>query len=251
MTRGKINILDIPIDHLTMIETVKRIDDAIKNNQQIIHSVVNSNKILLMRDDDFVRKSVLESDIISADGQSVVWASRFLKSPLPERVTGIDLMQNLITLAAEKKYKVFLLGAKEGVVSKLAKIYSKKYSSDIIAGYSNGYYTDDEERSIADKISKSGADMLFIGIESPKKEYFIIRNKKILKNVNFIMGVGGSFDVIAGLRKRAPRTFQKLGLEWLYRFLQEPRRLWKRYLLGNSRFIYIVIRKKITSLFIR
>ena len=114
----------------------------------------------------------------------------------------------------------------------------------MIAGYRNGYFNSDEEKDIVEEITNSGANILFVAITSPKKEIFLNRYKEDLKCINFIMGVGGSFDVIAGKVKRAPILAQKLGLEWLYRLFQEPRRMWKRYLVGNLKFIYIIIRKK-------
>lgn len=122
--------------------------------------------------------------------------------------------------------------------------YTKQYSSTIIAGYRNGYFKKEEEKDIAKQISESGANILFVAISSPTKENFLYENKALLKKVNFIMGVGGSFDVVAGKVKRAPLWMQKIGLEWFFRFAQEPKRMWKRYLLGNSKFVYLVIKEK-------
>lgn len=232
-----------------MNETLKIIHNSIKNNKQTHHVVVNAGKIVAMQSDLELKKSVNESDIINADGQAVVWASKILNKPLKERVAGIDLMENLVALANQKKYKIFFFGAKEEVVKKVVDIYTNKYSKDIIAGYRNGYYKKEEEKSIAKKIADSGANILFVAISSPTKENFLYQNKEILKNVNFIMGVGGSFDVVSGLVKRAPVWMQNLGLEWFYRFLQEPKRMWKRYLIGNSKFIYLVLKEKIKMIF--
>lgn len=232
-----------------MNETLKIIHNSIKNNKQTHHVVVNAGKIVAMQSDLELRKSVNESDIINADGQAVVWASKILNKPLKERVAGIDLMENIVALANQKKYKIFFFGAKEEVVKKVVDIYTNKYSKDIIAGYRNGYYKKEEEKSIAKKIADSGANILFVAISSPTKENFLYQNKEILKNVNFIMGVGGSFDVVSGLVKRAPVWMQNLGLEWFYRFLQEPKRMWKRYLIGNSKFIYLVLKEKIKMIF--
>ena len=142
---------------------------------------------------------------------------------------------------------MFFLGATENIVQKLVAIYEEKYSEDIIAGYRNGYFDEQEESDIARNISESGANILFVAITSPKKEIFLNKYKDQLKNVNFIMGVGGSFDVISGKIKRAPIFMQRIGLEWFYRFLQEPRRLWKRYLLGNIKFIWLVIKEYFNS----
>jgi N-acetylglucosaminyldiphosphoundecaprenol N-acetyl-beta-D-mannosaminyltransferase len=168
---------------------------------------------------------------------------------LPERVAGIDLMENLVELAHKKEYKIFFLGAREEIVSNVVSIYSNKFSPNIIAGYRNGYFDNDQEKSIAKQVSDSGANMLFVAISSPKKEIFLNENKSILKNVNFIMGVGGSFDVVSGLVKRAPQWMQKFGLEWLYRLIQEPKRMWRRYLVGNTKFIFLVLKAKYNQIF--
>ncbi|MGB5982586.1 MAG: WecB/TagA/CpsF family glycosyltransferase [Nonlabens sp.] len=241
----KVKFLGTYIDNLTISETVSLVQKSIQNNNQIHHVVVNAGKIVAMQNDAKLQQSVNESDLINADGQAVVWASRFLKSPLKERVTGIDLMEELVKKAHLNKYKIFFLGAREEVVSRVVSIYKNKYSPEIIAGYRNGYFKKEEEHHIAKQIAASGAQILFVAISSPIKEIFLFENKDLLKNVNFIMGVGGSFDVIAGLVKRAPLWMQKNGLEWFYRFIQEPRRMWKRYLVGNTKFIALVLKEKI------
>ena len=241
--QNRINIFNCPIDTLTMEETVQKIDESIQNKTHLHHVVVNAAKLVHMQSDKELYASVVSSDIINPDGQAVVWASKFLGQPLPERVAGIDLMQNLVKLAHEKGYKVFFFGAKEDVVKGVVDRYSQQYSKDIIAGYRNGYFKKEEEESIAKQIAQSGADMLFVAISSPTKEIFLNTYKDII-NTPFIMGVGGSFDVVAGKVTRAPLWMQNAGLEWFYRFLQEPRRMWKRYLVTNSLFIWYVLKEK-------
>lgn len=237
-------LLNTYVDNLNMQETLLRVENAIESKKQLHHVVVNAGKIVDMQTDLQLRKSVNESDIINADGQSVVWASKILGKPLKERVAGIDLMINLVQIAHQKNYKIFLLGAKEDVVKKVVEMYSKQYSSNLVAGYRNGYFNKEDEKKIAKQISDSGANMLFVAISSPIKENFLSDNKELLKNVNFIMGVGGSFDVIAGKVKRAPLWMQRNGLEWFYRFIQEPKRMWKRYIVGNTKFILLVYKSK-------
>ncbi len=243
MLSMKINFLNIPIDAITMQETLSRVELAINSNVQIHHTVVNAGKVVLMRKDKELEKSVISADLINADGQAVVWAANLLGYKIPERVSGIDLMQKLVKRSFEKRYKCFFLGATEEVVTKLVSLYGEKYSEEIIAGYRNGYFKTEEEASIAEEIAESGANMLFVAITSPKKEIFLNTYKNKLQNVNFIMGVGGSFDVISGKVKRAPIWMQNLGLEWLYRVIQEPKRMWKRYLVGNTKFIFLVLRE--------
>lgn len=237
-------ILGYPIDALTKEKTISLIEQVIERRKSIVQTVVNAAKLVKMRKDHALEESVVTADLINADGQSVVWASRFLNASVPERVTGIDLMISLVELAYKKNYKIYLFGAKEEVVKAVVDIYSKKYSPDIIAGYRNGYYSMDEERSIVQKIADSGAHLLFVAMTSPKKEIFLKTYKNDL-NVNYTMGVGGSFDVISGKIKRAPLWMQNTGLEWFFRVLQEPGRMWKRYLVTNSLFIYYIFKAKL------
>lgn len=240
----KIELFDCPVHCLSMKETLEVIDHNISKRQHLQHVVVNAAKLVNMQSDPVLRESVISSDIINADGQAVVWASRILKRPLPERVAGIDLMANLVKLAHRKKYRIFFFGAKEEVVKGVVNRYSQEYSPEIIAGYRNGYYSKEQEAAIARQIADSKADILFVAITSPKKEIFLNTYKDLI-NTPFIMGVGGSFDVVAGITRRAPLWMQRSGLEWLYRVLQEPRRMWKRYLVTNTRFIAMIIKQKI------
>lgn len=240
---SRINICTIPVDALTMQQTIGLIDKAIEEQRPVHHVVINAAKVVNAQKDAALKESIVSCDIINADGQAIVWAAKFLNSPLPERVAGIDVMQNLVKLAAEKNYKIFFLGAKEEVVKEVVNVYTNMYSSNIIAGYRNGYFTKDDEAVIAKQIADSGASILFVAMSSPKKEIFLNSYKHLI-SMPFIMGVGGSFDVVSGLVKRAPVWMQEWGLEWFYRVMQEPRRMWKRYLFGNSEFIYIVLKEK-------
>lgn len=239
-----VNILGSRIHNTTMEETLQIIDSVIEQGEQIHHVVVNAGKIVAMQKDLQLRRSVNEGNLINADGQAVVWAARILGKPIKERVAGIDLMNNLVELAHKKGYKIFFFGAKESVVKSVVNKLTDKFSENIVAGYRNGYFNQEQEQAIANEIAESGAQILFVAISSPVKENFLYENRDILKKVNFVMGVGGSFDVVAGKVKRAPLWMQKIGLEWFYRFAQEPKRMWKRYLVGNSRFILLVIKEK-------
>lgn len=246
--QDRITICDIPVDVLTMRQTIDRINDAIIARESIHHVVINAVKVANAQKDKHLKDSIINCDIINADGQGIVWASQLLKKPLPERVAGIDLMEELVKLASERGYRLFFLGAKEEIVKSVVDIYSRKYNGNIIAGYRSGYFKIEEEPVIAQQIADSKADILFVAMSSPKKEIFLNTYKHLIKTP-FIMGVGGSFDVVSGFVKRAPKWMQNSGLEWLYRTLQEPRRMWKRYLFGNSIFIYLVLKEKIKQIF--
>lgn len=245
MSRRKTPLLNTYYDNLSMEETLIKVKTAIENNRQIQHVVINAGKVVSLQKDLELRKSINSSDVINLDGQAVVWAARFLNKPAKERVAGIDLMVNLVEMAAKEGFKIYLLGAKEEVVSKLAHIYSEKYGSDLVVGYRNGYFNKEQEKQVIQDIAKANPDMLFVAITSPKKENLLFQYKDELKSVGFIMGVGGSFDVLTEFTKRAPIWMRNYGLEWFYRFIQEPRRMWKRYLIGNSKFIALVLKEKI------
>ena len=141
------------------------------------------------------------------------------------------------------KYKIYLFGAKEEVVCKVKSIFEEKYPNLQIVGFRNGYFTEADEDDIVKDMQKSGADMLFVAFSSPKKEYWVHKYIKQL-NIPFVMGVGGSFDVVVGVTKRAPLWMQKCGLEWFYRFIQEPGRMWKRYFIGNAKFVLLTYKTK-------
>lgn len=244
---SRIQLLNTTIDNLSMQETLALVEEKIQAGQQLHHVVVNAGKVVALQKDLELRQSVNQSHIINADGQAVVWASRFLGKPLKERVAGIDLMASLVEMAHKNNNKIFLFGAAEEVVKTVVEKYSEIYSPNIIAGYRNGYFTPSEEEEIAQQIASSGTQMLFVAITSPIKENFLYKYRDTLKNVNLIMGVGGSFDVVAGKTKRAPKWMQNAGLEWFYRFAQEPKRMWKRYLVGNSKFIYLVMKERFSK----
>ena len=241
-----VKVLDIPVQALSMDESLGFIRSRIEEGVFTQHVVVNAGKIVAMQSDEELRRSVLEADMINADGMSVVWASRFLGKALPARVAGIDLMLELVKMSFEKSYKCYFLGAKQAGVEAVVAEFSGKYSPDIVAGYRNGYFSSEDEAQVAEDIAASGADMLFVAMSSPKKEIFVNKYKDVMK-VPFVMGVGGSFDVVAGVTKRAPLWMQRLGLEWFYRFIQEPRRMWKRYLVGNSKFLWLVLKARFSK----
>ncbi len=157
MTATRIQMLNTQIHNLNMDQTVSLVQEAIQNKQQIHHVAVNAGKIVQMQTDRELRESVNNSDLINADGQAVIWASRFLNKPLQERVTGIDLMHNLVSLANREGYSIYLLGAKEEVVKAVAKFYQKQHGEHIIAGYRDGYFIKEQEPLIAKEIAQKRA----------------------------------------------------------------------------------------------
>ena len=242
--KRRVPILNTYIDALSMEETISEVEKIIARGVPTQHVVINANKVNLMNEDPELKKIVNECPLINADGISILWAAKILGVPIRERVTGIDLFLNLVKLASEKGYKIYLFGAKEEVVRKVKKVFEEEYPDLQIVGYRNGYFTEEDEPEIVKNMAESGADMMFVAFSSPKKEYWI--NKYIDQlNIPFVMGVGGSFDVVAGVTERAPKWVQIRGFEWLYRLVQEPRRMWKRYVIGNAQFIGYTFKTKI------
>lgn len=239
----KVNIFGCDVAALNMQETVNEIEKRIVGKIKTQHVVINAGKVVLMDKDEKLKNIIKNCPIINADGQSIVWASKILKKPVPERVAGIDLMEELINLSEKKGYRVYFFGAKEEVVTKVVDTYKDKYKDLQVAGYRNGYFTEADMPEIVEDMKNSNADILLVAFSSPNKEYWLEENMDKI-NIPFCMGVGGSFDVVAGKTVRAPKWMQKSGLEWFYRFLQEPKRMWKRYLVGNSKFIAITMREK-------
>ena len=229
------------IDTLTMNETVRMINDRIKKGTFTQHSVVNVAKIVNMQSDLILRKSVNSSDIINIDGMGLLWGAKLLNYKVTERVSGIDLFYEILRSSTTSGNGIFLLGATQDVLRKTSFELKNQFPNLKVSGTHHGYFTNDQEEEIIHKINESEAKILFVAISSPTKENFINRWRNEL-NVNFVMGVGGTFDVVAGSTKRAPLWMQSYGLEWFYRLIQEPNRLWKRYLFTNSKFIFMMLR---------
>lgn len=235
-------LFGLTLDRLDMEGVLTACDGSLRTRRRTMIGVVNAAKVVHARRDPELLASLLESDILLADGQSVVWASRLLRDPLPVRVAGIDLFQRLLEMAAQRHASVYLLGARPEVLDRLIERVEYDYPGLRIAGSHDGYFADEQAESVAADIRESHADMLFIGMVSPRKEIFLRQWGPTL-NVPVLHGVGGSFDVLAGVTKRAPEAWQRAGMEWAYRLKQEPRRLWRRYLTTNSTFVALTIRE--------
>ena len=226
-------------DALTRQQVVQRCLDATKTREHLAIGVLNAAKLVRIRSDQQLRQSLLVCDLLLADGISVLWASRMLRRPLPERVTGIDLFADLLAAAARDGLGVYLLGAKPEVLQRLHGALSSRFPGLRVVGSHHGYFDESQGATIAQAIRDSRADMLFLGMVSPKKEIFLGTWGAGL-GVPVQHGVGGSFDIFAGVTKRAPVLWQRLGMEWAYRLVQEPRRMWRRYLFTNLAFIRLL-----------
>jgi len=238
----KVTLFGIPIDNLNMTEVLDRIEAMVKDGGIHQHVVVNVDKLVKMDTNPSLRQTVLDCDLITVDGQPVIWASRLFGCPIKERVTGVDLFDALMGRCAERGLHPYLLGARQEIVSKAVDVLKARYPRLEFAGWRNGYWKPEEEAGVVDEIKRVKPDVLCMAVGSPKQELFLGKWKKEMA-VPFVMGVGGSFDVTAGVLKRAPKWVQRVGMEWLYRLAQEPRRLWRRYLRDDMGFFRLVWRE--------
>jgi len=208
------------------------------------HTVITANAAVLcmMRRDSELREACQAGDLILADGMSVVWALRAASTPVPERVAGVDLMSLLLDAGASRGLRVFFLGGREEVVRPLADSCATKYPGLVVAGCRNGYFPAAEHSDVVEQVRETRPDMLFVGMPSPFNQVFLERHRARLE-VPVLMGVGGSFDVLAGFVARAPLWLRTLGLEWSWRLLMQPRKMWKRYLITNAEFLWMAGRE--------
>jgi N-acetylglucosaminyldiphosphoundecaprenol N-acetyl-beta-D-mannosaminyltransferase len=240
---GRVELMGLSFDAVTMEAAVAfclELCRAPRASNTVM--TINASHLCMMRRDSELALACRAGRLIVADGMSVVWALRASGQPAPERVAGVDLMASLLARAGEHRLRVYLLGAKREVVSALVARTKAQHPGLEIAGFRDGYFGPDDHLGIVEEIRASGAHILFVGMPTPFKEIWCERHRHRLQ-VPVIMGVGGSFDVLAGFIKRAPNWIQSLGLEWFWRLSMEPRKLWKRYLITNSEFIWLAGRE--------
>lgn len=234
-------LLGCPVDILTMAETIDLARDAMHNRTRLQHVALNVAKLVNTRSDPILAADVATSDLIGIDGMGIVWAARLLGLHVLERVAGVDLLIALLTVCASEGFKPYFLGGTREALKTAEQEVLKQHPTVHFAGLRDGYFTPDQESDVVSDIRNSHADCLFIGMPTPRKERFLASHRDDLE-VPFIMGVGGSFDILAGKIRRAPTPLQKLGLEWLYRVYQEPQRMWWRYAKTNTLFAAILAR---------
>lgn len=237
-------LLGTRVDPLTMDQTVRTIEELIEDHSgHYNHLAMNAAKLVAASHDQHLVDKFATATVVTADGQSLVWASKLLGAPLPERVAGIDLMDRLVDASVAKGYRIYLLGATDSVVRQVRWRFLARGAE--VVGFHNGFWRRENmtDQQMADEIARSNPDIVFVGVPSPLKEDFVFAHKNRTR-AGICMGVGGSFDVVAGITSRAPKAVQRLGMEWFWRLAQEPRRMFKRYLVGNSKFVWLVMRAR-------
>ena len=243
------NLLGCPVDLMTSKEFLDEVVELIEKRAPPRNvQFVNANKIAKINKDPDFSQLMWRADYVFADGQPMLPLARALGIIIPERIDGIGLMGKLLCLANERKYRVFFLGAKQSVLEACVGMICRDMPGVVIAGYRNGYFKPEELAGIAAEIRESRPDMVFLGMGSPTKEE-IADHYRIAFGATIIQGVGGSFDVMAGLVQRAPVWMQKIGMEWLFRVIQEPRRMFWRYAATNAVFLKVFLIALIRQMF--
>ena len=243
MTSDRVDLLGSPFDRVGMQSTIEQCI-AWCSGPRIAHTVITLNAALLcmMRRDPELRAACHSGDLIVADGMPVVWTSRLAGVPLPERVAGVDLTERLLAEGAARGLRAYFLGARPEVVRSLVDYCRRKYPGLEVVGYRDGYFSTGDHAVIVAEIARLAPHMLFVGMPSPFKETWCQRHREAL-GVPVIVGVGGTFDVLTGYVRRAPRALQGVGMEWSWRLAMEPRKMWKRYLHTNTEFLGLAARE--------
>ena len=245
----KVNLLGVMINRITMDDTLTRIEQFIENSACAYITTPNVDHMILLQKDEELTKIYQKASLVIPDGVPLIWAAKFLGTPLKEKVSGSDLLPIFCALAAQKEYKLFFLGGREGAVDKAAKALQSKYPNlKVVGTYCPpfGFEKDSRENNkIIQMIKEVKPDILFVGLGTPKQEKWIYKFKDQYQ-APVSIGIGASFDFVSGIVKRAPLWMQRIGLEWLWRIMMEPKRLWKRYLVDDMKFFWLVLKQKMS-----
>jgi len=238
-SQGRVTILGCPIDPVDLNTAIEKVEGFIATGDRMYQAIgINLDQLLKMKQDSDFAEIVRRGDLLTADGQSVLWLGRIFKQHIPARVPGIDIMYALLPPAAEKGYRIFMLGTRAEILADAMVRLQEQYPAIKICGSHHGFFSQEDEPAVIDEINRAEADILFIAITSPKKELFVERNRDRLK-VKFVLGVGGTFDILAGVTARAPVWMQRCGVEWVWRLIQEPRRMSRRLWISKGILPYV------------
>lgn len=235
---SRVAIMGCPFDAVTIDDAVDLVFAWRSEPERRTHVIVTVNVaiLMMMKENAALTRAIDRADVVVIDGKPLVWTSRWLRSPLPEKVSGVDLMQRLLEVGGERRLSVYLLGTTQERLDALQRVILAKYPKVRIAGARNGYFLPEESAAVARGIREAQADVLLVGMPAPFKEVWCEEHREAL-GTPAVLGVGGAFDVLAGFIPRAPRFMQEAGLEWAWRLAMEPRKLWKRYLITNTAFL--------------
>lgn len=237
----RIDLLGCPFDPISEKDTVELVYSWINDPERRSHHLITVNVAILMmaKEDPALANSIDKADLVVVDGKPLVWTSKWLQQPVPEKVSGVDLMRNLLEAGDKRGLRIFLLGTTQERLDVLERVIRVRYPNVTIAGTRNGYFKKPDYPAVTQVIRESNADLLLVGMPAPFKEIWCEEFREEL-NTPVMLGVGGAFDVMAGFVPRAPRLMQEAGLEWAWRLAMEPKKLWKRYLVTNSAFLALL-----------
>lgn len=234
-----VKILGVPVHPLTMNESVAVLEEKLQKKEQAFVVTANAEIIMMCQKDKEYNNIVSEqADLVLPDGAGAVWAGRYLGNEVPERVAGFDLYNQLLKLSADKGYKAYFFGGAPGVAEAAKNKAEELYPGVQIVGCRNGYFTEAEEEAIIKEINDAAPDMLFVALGAPKQEKWLVKYRNQLKP-RVLMGIGGSFDVLAGKMERAPKWMQEASLEWAFRLYKQPSRFMR--MLALPKFVLKVI----------
>lgn len=236
----KFTIANVEIDNITREEVRDKVIKIIDQGHKGYIVTPNASHIVLHQKSQEFKNAYKNAGLILADGMSLIWASRLLGNPIQEKITGIDLFYLLAPLAKQRGQSVYFLGGDEDVIRGVVDHARTKFDGLNISGWHHGYFTDHDV--MVQEINEAAPDILFIALGFPRQEKWICENIDRL-NIKVAICVGGIFDILSGKKKRAPHCLQTIGMEWFWRLIHEPRRLWRRYLLGNPEFICLVLKE--------
>ena len=240
-------VLDCPVDILTRAEVLATAHDAMTGRRPCVHVSLNVAKLVTARTDKELARDIGAADIVGVDGMGIALAMRLTGHGHVTRLAGVDLFEELMTLCAREGLRPFLLGAKQEVLDEAIQRLRARNPGLQMAGSHHGYFNGRDAEIVA-IVRAAKPDCLFLAVPSPRKESFMARWREEL-DVPFVMGIGGTLDVVAGKVSRAPKFIQIIGFEWFYRLAQEPRRMWKRYLSTNLQFAGLLARAMTARLF--
>jgi len=235
----RIAVLNVMIDAVTMDQAVARLEKYIaKSDRCHMVATANAEMVMMAAEDPELHKALLHSDLVVADGAGVVWAARHFGSPVPERVAGFDLAQKLLERSARNNYRVYFFGGAPGVAEQAKIAAEKHYPGVNIVGIRDGFFSEADEEAILSEITNCEPDILLVALGVPKQEKWLSKHLSGL-HMPVAIGVGGTFDVMAGIMKRAPLWMQTANLEWLFRLLMQPQRFFR--MLALPKFVFRVL----------
>lgn len=241
MAETRIPVLDVMIDAVTMNEAVLIVENFIIEKKARLVATANAEMVMMAQSDDELASILSKADLVIPDGAGVVWAARYKGHSVPERVAGFDLVQEILKKSAQKGYRIYFLGSAPGIAAQAKMWAERQYPGVNITGVRDGYFSTEEDSEIIDEIKLCKPDILLVALGVPKQEKWLSKNLTQL-NIPVSIGVGGSFDVMAGVTERAPMWMQRANLEWLYRLLSQPKRAMR--MLALPRFVLSVVLAK-------